>query len=70
MRGFTLALIILIIGLGGCSTTPEERAQKAAAMQAALDAKADKACQGYGFRPGTAEYASCRLPYGPRRQGR
>ena len=70
MRGFTPALIILIIGLGGCSTTPEERAQKAAARQAALDAKADKACQGYGFRPGTAEYASCRLPYGPQRQGK
>jgi len=56
MRG-SLALIVMSVALGGCFVTPEDRAQRVAA----IEARDDKACQDAGLHPGTDQYATCRL---------
>src|SRR5436309_1924495 len=62
MRGTAVLLVMVSVALGGCFETPQERAQKAAATQVALDAREDKICQSYyGLRPGTDQYAACRI---------
>jgi hypothetical protein len=57
MRGALALLMGMAVALGGCFTTPEERAQNAAA----IEARDDKACESAGLRPGTDQYAKCRL---------
>jgi hypothetical protein len=44
---FALAALLVLAGLAGC-TTPEELRQYDAAQ-----------CRGYGFTPGTTDFAAC-----------
>jgi hypothetical protein len=64
---FTPACMMLVVLLGGCNT-PQERAQKLAVAQAAVDAKDDRTCQGYGVRPGSDPYVKCRMQLAQNRE--
>jgi hypothetical protein len=67
MKHSFAVVMLLALALAGC-TSPQERARRAAIMQAELDQADNQKCTSWGAKPGTDAYIKCRLELTTSRQ--
>lgn len=53
--------VILALLLSGCAEMEERRGMQQLLREQALDQSQDAKCQGFGAKPGTQAYISCRM---------